>query len=115
VRHSSDWVLRLGDGTEESHNRMQQSFDSIWEFTGDLFVQNEVDQWAIANGIGPDLSVLHQTWKAKVAQVLTEATLKVPSDGWMQHVSKTGTHTEHMGFILTELQYVQRAYPGCEW
>ena len=115
VRHSSDWVLRLGDGTEESHNRMQQSFDSIWEFTGDLFVQNESDQWAIANGIGPDLNVLHHAWKIKVAQVLTEATLKMPQEGWMQHGSKTGTHTEYFGFLLAELQYMQRAMPGCEW
>lgn len=115
VRHSTDWVLRLGDGTEESHDRIQESFNRLWEYTGDLFVQDEHDRWCVENGIGPDLGTLLPPWKQKVSEVLTEATLTVPTDGWMQKGSKTGTHTEHFGFLLAELQYMQRAMPGCEW
>jgi ring-1,2-phenylacetyl-CoA epoxidase subunit PaaC len=115
VRHSADWVLRLGDGTEESHDRIQESFNRLWEYTGDLFVQDAHDRWCVENGIGPDLDTLLPRWKQKVSEVLTEATLAVPADGWMQKGSKTGTHTEHLGFLLTELQYMQRAMPGCEW
>jgi len=115
VRHSTDWVLRLGDGTEESHNRIQDSFNRLWEYTGDLFVQDEHDRWCVENGIGPDLDTLLPRWKQKVSEVLTEATLTVPQDGWMQKGSKNGTHTEHFGFLLAELQYMQRAMPGCEW
>lgn len=115
VRHSTDWVLRLGDGTEESHQRIQESFDRLWEYTGDLFAQDGHDRECIAKGIGPDLDALHPKWRQRVAEVLTEATLTVPSDGWMQKGSKTGTHTEHLGFLLTELQYMQRTMPGCTW
>jgi len=115
VRHSTDWVLRLGDGTEESHGRIQESFNRLWEYTGDLFVQDAHDRWCVENGIGPDLDTLLPRWKQKVSEVLTEATLTVPQDGWMQKGSKTGTHTEHLGFLLAELQYMQRAMPGCEW
>jgi ring-1,2-phenylacetyl-CoA epoxidase subunit PaaC len=115
LRHSTDWVLRLGDGTEESHQRIQESFNRLWEYTGDLFAQTDADQWIIANGIGPDLNELRPRWKQKVTEVLTEATLTVPQDAWMQKGSRTGTHTEHFGFLLAELQYMQRAMPGCEW
>jgi ring-1,2-phenylacetyl-CoA epoxidase subunit PaaC len=115
LRHSTDWVLRLGDGTEESHDRIQESFNRLWEYTGDLFVQDGHDHWCVENGIGPDLDTLLPRWKQKVSEVLTEATLTVPQDGWMQKGSKTGTHTEHFGFLLAELQYMQRAMPGCEW
>lgn len=115
VRHSTDWVLRLGDGTEESHQRIQESFDRLWEYTGDLFAQDDLDRECIAKGIGPDLEELRPKWKQRVAEVLTEATLTVPADGWMQKGSKTGTHTEHFGFLLTELQYMQRTMPGCTW
>ena len=115
LRHSTDWVLRLGDGTEESHDRIQDSFNRLWEYTGDLFAQTEADQWIIANGIGPDLNELKPRWKQRVTEVLAEATLAVPQDAWMQKGSRTGTHTEHFGFLLAELQYMQRAMPGCEW
>jgi ring-1,2-phenylacetyl-CoA epoxidase subunit PaaC len=115
VRHSTDWVLRLGDGTDESHQRIQESFDRLWEYTGDLFAQDESDRECIAKGIGPDLDALRPKWKQRVAEVLIEATLTVPTDGWMQKGSKTGVHTEHFGFLLSELQYMQRAMPGCEW
>lgn len=115
LRRSTEWTLRLGDGTDESHNRMQQSFNDVWTYTGDLFVQDESDKAVIDAGIGPDLEKLFSVWKEKVKAVLEEATLQMPEDGWMHSGSKQGRHTEHMGFILAELQYMQRAYPGCEW
>lgn len=115
LRRSTEWVLRLGDGTEESHDKIQESFNNLWAYTGDLFVQNEADKIAVEVGIGPDLETLFPVWKEKTKAVLVEATLKVPEDAWMHSGSKTGRHTEHMGHLLSELQYMQRAYPGCEW
>jgi len=115
LRRSTEWTLRLGDGTEESHQRIQQSFNDLWMYTGDLFVQDEHDREIIAEGIGPDLDTLYPQWKQNVHNVLTRATLAMPQDGWMQKGSKQGRHTEHMGHLLAELQYMQRAYPGCEW
>ncbi len=115
LRRSTEWVMRLGDGTEESHRRIQDSFNGIWTFTGDLFVQDQADRQMIGEGIAPDLDVLYPIWKEKVSAVLTEATLTVPTGEWMHSGSKTGRHTEHMGYILTDLQYMQRAYPGCHW
>lgn len=115
LRRSTEWTLRLGDGTEESHNKIQESFRDIWMFTGDLFVQNESDKAIFEAGIGPDLDAILPIWKERVSAVLTVATLAMPEDGWMQSGSKEGRHTEYMGYILAELQYMQRAYPGCEW
>ncbi|MCF8463299.1 MAG: phenylacetate-CoA oxygenase subunit PaaC [Flavobacteriales bacterium] len=115
LRRSIEWTLRLGDGTEESHNRIQESFDNIWAYTGDLFVEDVSDEEIIAAGIGPDLKALQPIWREKVKATLAEATLTIPEDGWMHSGSKEGRHTEHMGHILSELQYMQRAYPGCEW
>jgi ring-1,2-phenylacetyl-CoA epoxidase subunit PaaC len=115
LRRSTEWTLRLGDGTEESHNRIQQSFHDVWKYTGDLFVQDESDSLVIEAGIGPDLSNIYPVWKEKVKVILDEATLEMPADGWMQSGSKQGRHTEYFGYILAELQYMQRAYPGCEW
>ena len=115
LRRSKEWTLRLGDGTEESHNKIQESFDNIWAYTGDLFVQNEADEVVIAAGIAPNLDKLKIEWRKRVEEVLSEATLTTPEDGWMRSGSKSGRHTEHMGYILAELQYMQRAYPGCEW
>lgn len=115
LRRSTDWTLRLGDGTEESHAKIQQSFNELWSYTDDMFVQDESDQVIISASIGPDLATLHPIWKEKVQSVLQEATLQMPVDGWMQSGSKKGRHTEHLGHILTDLQYMQRTYPGAEW
>jgi ring-1,2-phenylacetyl-CoA epoxidase subunit PaaC len=115
LRRSTEWVLRLGDGTEESHNRIQESFNNVWAYTGDLFVQDESDTVVISEGIGPDLNSIQPIWREKVKAALAEATLITPEDGWMHSGSKEGRHTEHMGYILSELQYMQRTYPGCEW
>ena len=115
LRRSTEWTLRLGDGTEESHSKIQESFNDLWSYTGDLFIQNELDKVAVAAGIGPDLDAIHPIWRKSVETVLSEATLQTPEDGWMHSGSKSGTHTEHLGHILSELQYMQRAYPGAEW
>jgi ring-1,2-phenylacetyl-CoA epoxidase subunit PaaC len=115
LRRSKEWVLRLGDGTEESHNRIQESFNNLWVYTGDMFVQNNADEAIVAAGIGPDLNTLLPIWRSKVKATLEEATLTLPEDNWMHSGSKTGRHTEYMGHLLSELQYMQRAYPGCEW
>ena len=115
LRRSKEWTLRLGDGTEESHNKIQESFENIWNYTGDLFVQNEADELVVAAGIAPNLIKLKDEWRKQVEAVLTEATLTTPEDGWMHSGSKSGRHTEHMGVILAELQYMQHTYPGCEW
>jgi len=110
LRWSSEWVIRLGDGTDESHSRILKAIDELWRYTGELFIPVEYEKEA-----GVDVSLLKNDWSEKVKAVLTEATLPVPENIFMQTGGKTGTHTEHLGYILTELQYVQRAYPGCEW
>ena len=115
LRRSIEWTLRLGDGTEESHKKIQESFNDLWSYTGDLFVEDENDAVIVAAGIGPDLNTILPIWRENVKAVLAEATLEMPEDGWMHSGSKSGRHTEHMGHILSELQYMQRAYPGCEW
>ncbi len=110
LRWSSEWVIRLGDGTDESHSRILKAIDELWRYTGELFIPVEYEKEA-----GVDVLLLKNDWSEKVKAVLTEATLPVPENIFMQTGGKTGTHTEHLGYILTELQYVQRAYPGCEW
>ncbi|MFN3342380.1 MAG: 1,2-phenylacetyl-CoA epoxidase subunit PaaC [Flavobacteriales bacterium] len=115
VRHSSDWMLRLGDGTEESHNRVQKSLNDIWMYTGELFEMNEVDAILIKAGIAADLNVIKQKWNSKIEEVLSQATLKRPQDAFMQTGSRKGIHTEYLGFILAEMQYLPRAYPTAKW
>ena len=110
LRWSSEWVIRLGDGTNESHSRILKAIDELWRYTGELFIPIAYEKEA-----GVDVLLLKNDWSEKVKAVLTEATLPVPENIFMQTGGKTGTHTEHLGYILTELQYVQRAYPGCEW
>ncbi len=115
LRYSSEWTIRLGDGTEESHRRMQAAVDELWMFTGELTTPNEVEKQAAATGVGPDLAEIRSLWEAKVGDVLREATLQVPSNRWMQSGGKDGRHTEHLGYILAEMQFLQRAYPGLTW
>ncbi|MGB3089160.1 MAG: 1,2-phenylacetyl-CoA epoxidase subunit PaaC [Chitinophagaceae bacterium] len=110
LRWSSEWVIRLGDGTNESHSRILKAIDELWRYTGELFIPVAYEKEA-----GVDVLLLKNDWSEKVKAVLTEATLPVPENIFMQTGGKTGTHTEHLGYILTELPYVQRAYPGCEW
>lgn len=115
LRYSSEWVVRLGDGTEISHQKMQAALDDLWPFTGELTTPSAADQAAHAAGIGPDLLSIQPLWQAKVDEILAEATLKKPENPWMQSGGKQGRHTEHLGYILAEMQHLQRTYPGNEW
>ena len=109
-RWSSEWVVRLGDGTEESHQRMLKAIDELWRYTGEMFLPADYEI-----EVGYDVSLLKGDWMKKVTSVFEEATLPVPEKVFMQTGGKTGTHTEHLGYILTELQYLQRTYPNAEW
>ncbi len=115
VKHSSEWVIRLGDGTEESHTRIQRSLDNLYRFTGELFFMDETDRVLIEQGIAVDLEDIRKEWTAYVAEVLSEATLEIPSDGFQQAGGRKGYHSEHLGYLLAEMQYMQRAYPGMTW
>lgn len=115
VKHSSEWMIRLGDGTALSHDRIQESVNNLWKFTEELFYMDEVDQDLIAQGIAVDLETLRQPWMKYVSMVLKEATLEDPKGAWPFQGGRKGVHSEHMGYLLTEMQYMQRAYPGMEW
>ena len=110
LRWSSEWVIRLGDGTTESHQRMCTAIEELWRYTGELFLPAPYEK-----ELGIDVSSLKEDWSKKVNAIFEEATLPLPENIFMQTGGKTGTHTEHLGFMLTELQYVQRTYPGCDW
>jgi ring-1,2-phenylacetyl-CoA epoxidase subunit PaaC len=115
LRWSSEWVIRLGDGTEESHEKMQHAINELWMYTGELFIASESEKAMAASGEGVDLGQLASLWMSRVSDVLTEATLTIPTGSWMQQGGKKGIHSEHLGYILAEMQFMQRAYPGMEW
>ena len=115
LRWSSEWVIRLGDGTGESHQRVINAIDELWRYTGELFEVADYEIQAVNDGIGVDISKLKEPWMSKVREIFSEATLLIPPKTFMQTGGKEGRHTEHLGYILTALQYMQRAYPGCEW
>lgn len=115
LKHSSEWVIRLGDGTEESHERIQDSLNTLWRYTSDLFFQDEVEAALFNQKIIPSFEVIKNEWKKTVHDVLQQATLEIPQNGWEQIGGRQGKHSEHLGYILAELQYMQRAYPGLEW
>ena len=116
VRRSTDLMIRLGDGSEESHRRMQDAIDALWMYTGELFTTDALDQAMQADGIAPDLAELQQKWQQHVTEVMREATLQLPASGlWMQSGGKQGRHTEHLGYLLAEMQFLQRTYPGASW
>ncbi|HRN35671.1 MAG: phenylacetate-CoA oxygenase subunit PaaC [Flavobacteriales bacterium] len=115
LRHSSEWLIRFGDGTEESHRRAQTALDELWRFTGELFEADEAEQILAKEGVIPPLESLKAEWNATVDRVLAEATLKRPSEGWMASGGKKGVHTEHLSLMLAEMQTLQRSYPGVEW
>jgi ring-1,2-phenylacetyl-CoA epoxidase subunit PaaC len=112
---SGEWVIRLGDGTSESHRRIKGALEELWKFTGELFLPVAYEAEAERLAIGPDLTRLRPQWHLKVSSVLKEATLPVPEDGWMHLGGKQGTHTEHLGYLLAEMQFLQRAYPNSVW
>jgi ring-1,2-phenylacetyl-CoA epoxidase subunit PaaC len=115
VRFSSDWIKRLGDGTEESHNRIQTALNDLWVFTDELFHVTDADKAIIAEGIGVDVTLLKEPFYKKVADVLGEATLQVPTISYFQKGGKLGIHSEHLGYMLTEMQFMQRTYPNMTW
>ena len=115
LAHATDWVLRLGDGTEESHARMQSAIDNLWMYTGELFETDEVDILLLEKGIAADMSLVKPAWRQQIEKVLAEATLTLPKDEYMQTGSRKGIHTEYLGHILTEMQYLQRSYPEAIW
>lgn len=115
MRWSSEWVIRLGDGTEESHQRMQEAVNERWAFTGEMFSMTEADKAMVTNGVGVDTEKLKSLWQSRITEVMGEATLNIPDQSWMQEGGKEGRHTEHLGYILAELQFMQRAYPNMEW
>ena len=115
TRFSSDWIKRLGDGTEESHNRIQTAINDLWIFTDELFHQTDADKAMVAEGIGVDTTLLKVNYYKKVSEILEEATLQTPTIEFFQKGGKQGIHSEHMGFILTELQFMQRTYPNMTW
>lgn len=116
LRWSSEWVIRLGDGTDESKTRMLHAIEETWNFTGELFIPADYEKTAAAEGYGVDLQKIYPDWIKKINAVFEEAGLPLaPEKIWMQTGGKEGRHTEHLGFILAEMQFLQRAYPGAEW
>jgi ring-1,2-phenylacetyl-CoA epoxidase subunit PaaC len=114
VRHSGEWVLRLGDGTEESHGRAQAALDELWAYTGELFAADEVDRQLAGTG-APDPVGLEPAWRDLVSDVVRRATLTLPPDGYMQSGGRQGRHTEHLGHMLGEMQILARSHPGATW
>lgn len=113
LRHAAEWVIRLGDGTAESHARAADALDRLWRFTGEMFAGD--DPHLVAGGVLPDAAMIRPAWDATVARVLAEAGLDRPRDGWMQTGGRRGVHTEHLGHMLAVMQHLQRAYPGAAW
>jgi ring-1,2-phenylacetyl-CoA epoxidase subunit PaaC len=115
LERSADLVVRLGDGSDESHRRMQAALDDLWPYTGEMFLSDEKDATVAAAGIAPDPASLRAAWETSVRDVLTEATLAMPEGRFAHKGGKRGIHTEHLGYILAEMQFLQRAYPGASW
>ena len=113
VRHAGDWVLKLGDGTEESHRRAQDALNALWRYTGELFLMDAVDETLIAERVVPRLDPA--PWRETVTDVIHRATLTVPDDGYMQRGGRQGRHTEALGHLLSEMQILQRSHPGAKW
>ncbi|HEV8496983.1 MAG TPA: 1,2-phenylacetyl-CoA epoxidase subunit PaaC [Gemmatimonadaceae bacterium] len=115
VRHSAQWVVTLGDGTEESHARAQRAVDDLWRYTGELFMADAIDKDAAASGLGVDPSAFADQWRAQVEEVLHTAKLTIPPAAYMQRGGRDGRHTEHLGHMLAEMQIVARSHPGAMW
>lgn len=116
LRRSGDLVVRLGDGTDISHAKMQTAVDELWMYSGEMFIYDDVDHAMVAQGVAPAAEPLRKMFLDHIAEVFEEATLKLPPlDAWMQRGGKQGRHTERLGYILAEMQFLQRAYPGAQW
>ncbi len=114
-QHAADWLVRLGDGTAQSHQRCERALALLWRYTAELFDDDAVDAAAVASGVGPAGSELQAPWRAEMADVLAEATLAVPADSAFRSTGKRGVHSEHLGLLLAEMQHLQRAFPGGVW
>jgi ring-1,2-phenylacetyl-CoA epoxidase subunit PaaC len=114
LKWSSDWVIRLGDGTEESKERTEKAIEDLWPYTGEMFVPADFELNTKKN-VFVDVSRIKNDWLKKVQSVFKEATLPFPGESWMHSGGKRGVHTEHLGYLLAEMQFMQRAYPGLEW
>jgi ring-1,2-phenylacetyl-CoA epoxidase subunit PaaC len=115
LRHASEWVIRLGDGTEESHSRAQIALDDLWMYTGEMFHVSDEEQALVQQGIAADRAAIKPAWDITLNRVLREATLERPKDGWMQMGGRDRQHTEHLGRLLAEMQVLHRAHPGVTW
>jgi ring-1,2-phenylacetyl-CoA epoxidase subunit PaaC len=115
LRWSSEWVIRLGDGTTESHERIQKALNTLWPYCGEMWTPDALDIWASETGIGVDLTAIKTTWDETISTVLQEANLDKPESTYFHKGGKTGQHTEHLGYLLAEMQFLQRAYPNSTW
>ena len=116
LRRSGDLIVRLGDGSEESHAKTQAATSQLWMYTGEMFIYDAIDNAMAGQGVAPPADALRAAFLEHVAEIFAEATLAMPpADAWMQRGGKKGVHSEHLGFILAEMQFLQRAYPGAEW
>ncbi len=115
LRHTSSWVERFGDGTEESHNKAQTAINELWQYTGELFEMNEVDEILIKEGVAVDLNLVKTKWEKHMTELLAKSTLTKPENAFMQTGSRKGIHTEHLAFILAEMQALPRMYPDAKW
>ena len=115
LRHAGEWLIRLGDGTEESHRRAQAALDELWPYAGELFERDAVEDALVAAGIAVDPAALRPEWEKNVADLLAEATLRPPASSWMQSGGRRGRHSEHLGHLLATMQFLQRSYPGASW
>jgi ring-1,2-phenylacetyl-CoA epoxidase subunit PaaC len=115
IRHSAQWVVTLGDGTDESHTRAQRAVDELWRYTGELFIADDADRDLAASGKGIDPSTLADPWRSQVDDIFTRATLTTPNVVYMQRGGRDGKHTEHLGHMLSEMQIVARSHPGASW
>jgi ring-1,2-phenylacetyl-CoA epoxidase subunit PaaC len=115
LRHSSEWIVRLGDGTAESHARAQTAIDDLWAFTGEMFEVDSGERALIEAGIAVDPAALRPQWLKTISDIVAEATLTLPKSDWMQQGGRSGRHSEHLGHLLSELQSMQRTFPGVTW
>jgi ring-1,2-phenylacetyl-CoA epoxidase subunit PaaC len=115
LKHSSEWIIRMGDGTDESHTRVQNALNTLWRYSSELFYSDETDRLLLEQGVLPDMSSIQLDWNKYVNQVFEEAGITIPSNNWKHEGGRIGMHSEHLGYILAELQFMQRAYPNMEW
>src|SRR5262249_31123530 len=115
LRHAAEWVIRLGDGTEESHARATAALDELWMYTGELFEMDDSERALVGMAVAVDRDAIRPAWDATIDRVLAQATLKRPAGGWMQSGGRACRHSEHLGHLLAQMQVLHRAHPGATW